>query len=402
MQNDGTEKLRIAPQYTKDQFVRKVLIHLAQEDVPDDVFKEDFGTVTEGQFEIVDERRRMRVNYSAGIGYDRQEPYIDYEDYYEDEPYITTETYYDSTIGRQRSREVTKYKQVKKQRQVTKYRWVTDWSTLSNACNVDTYTIVDNTKSAFLNHDILFKDVGDDLSGISKATSGKFADQMQVSDSASEEMKSKRGDIITNAVIEILPGDRYRDLDWNAQTRESTTKIYSAPTYKTTISFQGKTYDKCAFSVGKMNIYGDKIPNPNGLLSLTSPINRRCNEQSTRRNENAHSAIAKATNLFSFLTICLLLTSIIGSIAFSSVSLILTFLGISLVLSIACGLVVRKKESIELEKASADNGSLRRAAKEEIANVTKVYKGKQLEIVNAKLKALGYELATEDEILIGE
>ncbi|MBO5892409.1 MAG: hypothetical protein J6Q30_06820 [Oscillospiraceae bacterium] len=90
----------------KEAFLRQLLINLGNNaETPVDVVNAEIGEVQESIREVILCTAQVSGTCTASVGYDRQEPYMDYETYKEKvgDKYIT------------------------RQRPVTKYRTVTDW-----------------------------------------------------------------------------------------------------------------------------------------------------------------------------------------------------------------------------------------------------------------------------------
>ena len=109
---DSCRKMEISPEYSKDQFIRKAWITLAAENAPIEVFNETFRAAVKTDLQILIDSLSADVTYQASVGYDREEPYTDYETYYEQEPYIAYEKQWNNVTKQTEERQVTKYKRV--------------------------------------------------------------------------------------------------------------------------------------------------------------------------------------------------------------------------------------------------------------------------------------------------
>ena len=69
---------------------------MTKEDAPKEIFNNNFSDIYISEYQIIRNDICVDTTYEVSIGYDRQEPYIDTEVYYEKEPYIGYETYYES------------------------------------------------------------------------------------------------------------------------------------------------------------------------------------------------------------------------------------------------------------------------------------------------------------------
>lgn len=119
---------KIQEKFSKDDFIRKVLITLMDEDAPIDVLKVDFSNFTQKEYLVYSTDVNYSLNWQGEIGYYRTESYTDYEKYYEKIPYTDYEKYYDHSEQKFKIRPVTKYRQEERERPVAKTRTVTDWT----------------------------------------------------------------------------------------------------------------------------------------------------------------------------------------------------------------------------------------------------------------------------------
>ncbi|MFR6406359.1 MAG: hypothetical protein ACLUN6_03910 [Holdemanella sp.] len=111
----------------KDQFIRKAWITLAAENAPIEVFNETFRAAVKPIFRFSLIRFPLMLHYQASVGYDREEPYTDYEHIMSKSRISRTKS--SGTTSRSK-RKKDKLPNIKgsKQRPVTKYKTVTDWS----------------------------------------------------------------------------------------------------------------------------------------------------------------------------------------------------------------------------------------------------------------------------------
>lgn len=392
-------KLQIITTFSKDDFIRKSWIALANEDAPIEVFKENFGEVIQNEHQVLVDKKSVDVSYQASVGYDREEPYIDYETYYEDEPYTTTETYYDPTTQSNRTRQVTKYKKVQKQRQVTKYKKVTDWRPLNGTHHASSTAIVENIEDAFLDVS-LFEN---SASGVTSDTIFSLplneARNIHITKSAHDSAMKKHRASIYSSVSYSLPGDHSRDLDYTINDiTEASSTIYKVEEYETSICFNGKTYSKHAFPFGTMKIGGDKIENEVNLDAITKRMKDELEERSEQRKENIEKTVWKETSMYSFISMGLFLISCIVSL-FIPVSAIVV---ISFILAIGGYIynksLVKKKTTTETAKVESENTADKNKTEKEISEYSSNYKLKRREALNEKLKSLGFSPVTADEL----
>ena len=200
------------------------------------------------------------VSYEASVGYDRQEPYIDYETYYENEPYIAYERQYNSTDKKWEERPVTKYKKVEKQRQVTRYKTVTDWSPIEGTHSTKSVAVVENLPKVYLDEYLFVNSYGElNLDTNTRMPSAEEAENMNITDIARKAANSEHSSTIFRSVQNSLRGDHNRDLTTSiTRTYDWNTILYKTTEYSATICYKGKTYKKHAFPFGPMKIGGDE------------------------------------------------------------------------------------------------------------------------------------------------
>ncbi len=413
-------KVEIRPSYTRDDFVRSAWIALAAEDAPLEVFEEDFGEVEEYTHQVFMDSLTVDTSYQTSIGYDRKEPYMDYETYYDKEPYIAYERQYDRTLGQYVERQVTKYKTVQKQRQVTKYRTVTDWSAFSGEHTANSTTAIENTDLEF-DFDLFYSSFrgldGSSLSGVPEAE----AATMQVSDATYRAAMEEHEDSIRQSTIKSLPGDRWRDFDWRAtNVVKSVTTLYKVPEYQVSITYDGETYTRCAYPFGKMEVGGEMIENDQSPEEIADQMreeleeanNARWSELSdmkSKRRDAIEKKVGMRTAPLSLITIFTLLASILTSVFIRSSFLVITLFIAAVVLFVINTIVVKldlkaetKRAEKEIAKETArvkeETENEEERIEEEIENYSDNYKAKLLEALNKKLESLGYEPATEDDL----
>ncbi len=398
-ETDTTDiKASFTPEYSKDDFIRNAWIDLALNDAPMEIFDMDFEEVSEHIHQVYVEEITVETSYQVSIGYDREEPYIDYEDYYEKEPYITTESYYDQNTRTTRERQVTKYKDVKKQRQVTKYKTVTDWSALNGKHNAQSLTFISNFEDDYLDTSLFKKSFANaNLSSCLTVCDDETAKSMQVTESAREQTNNEHIRDIDRSVRNSLPGDHYQDLDWNIErVSDVTSALYKAPEYSTSITYEGKTYVKYAFPFGSMEVAGEKIKNDVDLKSITAKMKNESDCKNAARKKHIDKKNLKKVMPNSLLTFALLLASIlISNFANNSILVIVVFI-IATILFIANMLLVKSTASKEKKLAEQEIEQEIKRVDAEIKDYSNIYKDKLCKRLNEKLISLGYEPISED------
>ena len=398
-EDDPGAKAEIIPEYSKDEFIRKAWIQLAKEDAPLEVFGEEFNAPCEKEHQVLIDSISVDVTYQASVGYDRDEPYIDYEDYWEDVPYVVIEQKYNGITQKTENVEVTKYKKVKKQRQVTKYKKVTDWSPLNGNHHTKSVAIVENKNGQHLD-EALFTD---SFRGAKKSSflpaSAELSKKMYITDVAQENATSKHRDEIRYSVKYSLPGDHSKDLDWKvSKVTDSSSSLYKVSEYETSICFNGKTYVKRAFPFGPMNIGGDKIQNEINLDAVTRKMRSDLKAQNKARKNAVEANVAKATNNISLITIALLAASILVSLLIRSTALIVIMFALAVASFVFNTIKVKNENKEELKRADDEVATTTEKVEEEIANYSKNYKIKQRKALDDKLTSLGYRPVSAEEM----
>lgn len=395
-------KAVISPEFSKDQFIRKAWIALAVENAPIEVFDENFGAVVETEHQVFVDSLSVDVTYQASVGHDREEPYMDYETYYDREPYIAYEKQWNNTTKQMEERQVTKYREVQKERPVTKYKTVTDWSAISGSDRVHSTSVVENTDGQHVDKD--FKQLFiSSFRGVKKSSLhpiGKdLADGMQITDFAREYALTDHRFNIDSSVSYDLPGDHYRDLSWKASSiTDHITALYKAPEYEASICFNGKTYRKRAVPFGSMSIGGDIIENSASPESVKENLLSALEKKNRDRKDAVERNVIKATNSVSLLTIALLAASILVSFCIRSTALVTAFFAVAAAAFFYNTRKVKKETEAEMKRANKEIEKNRAKTKAEIEALTKDYKSRLREALNNKLKSLGYEPATAAEL----
>ena len=214
------------PELSMADFIDRVLKQAALDDAPIDFFGAGFGKPFIKKYEVYEETVEGYADYTASVGYHRQEPYQETETYYED--------------GKRKERTVTKYKKV------------TDWSPISGR------TEVYDTNYAEISGEELFDKELYSSSHISDKT--KLISQ---ADPSSLGIKSRNetllGHSFNSDVKYVLPGDESRDIHYRETIEKTERGINNCFCYNMEIEYNGKTYIKKMFPFGQGNVGGDEI-----------------------------------------------------------------------------------------------------------------------------------------------
>lgn len=231
----------IKKEFDKEAFLRGLIIELGlKNETPVDVVDADFGEVKESVREAIVCTAQVEGDCTASIGYDRQEPYTDYETY--------REKVGDSYVTRQRA--------------VTKYRTVTDWKVYQTQYS-------GKATRASYNSD----EYGSDDSAIVTAIKSSNKDSIV---EKGEAIVNSTGLARAIAACEShvewssvsFPGDRHRDVNFNSESSIQSLSCYKLPYYEVTYKYDGKDYAASCFACGDMNIYADIPPNDIDITSV--------------------------------------------------------------------------------------------------------------------------------------
>lgn len=223
----------VKKEFSKDDFLRELIIELGtKNNTPVDVVDADFKDVRESVREVIVCSAQVEGTCTASVGYDRQEPYTDYETY--------REKVGDSYVTRQRA--------------VTKYRTVTDWQIFR------TQYAGEATCAAY-NSD----EFGYDDSGIVSAIKSAKNDSIVGKGEATVNLTGLARAIATcESQVEwgsvTFPGDRHKDVNYNSNSDVQSLSCYKLPYYEVVYTYNGKDYTACCFACGNINIRTETPP----------------------------------------------------------------------------------------------------------------------------------------------
>lgn len=399
---DDLCKCNIRSTVSKEEFLREAWITLASEDVPLDVFNENFEEPYEIDHQLFINSISAEVSYRVSVGYDRDEPYIDYEKYYEDVPIQVTEEYYDYATHSKKTRLAVKNQSVKKERPVTRYKKVTDWSMTAGNFNTTSVVAVENLKNRKIDEERLSRSLPPDikkLRGNIEAPDESTAASMALNDSTSKYAMKKHCGNIEWSLKNSLPGDRYRDLSWEiVKSRSDTSFLCNIKEYEAILKYKGKEYKKRSYAIGKAEVAGDKIINDKKLTTIIKEKNEELEKRKNDRQSLKYRKIEGSTAPLSWVTIGLLALSIILSVFVRVTSIIIIAYVVALAAFLLSLLQVNKvkyKENL-LEKWANEKDE--NQTKKEIDDFKYNYKTKLLETLNDKMRSLNLKEVKIDEI----
>ena len=388
---------RLKPEFSREDFLRKAWIDLAQADAPEDVFSLDFAPVEETVIPMLVQSRTIEATYQAGIGYDRQEAYTDYETYYENEPYIDYETYYENGVSRKR--QVTKYRKVTKQRPVTKYKTVVDWSVTHGTHHMKSTVCDCNDASAHADVSLFIRSFVDASNDVVEALSPEEAAIYHVSDYGHRQLDRQHNDALYADVEKILPGDHTRDLHCDVTAvPDSHTTIYLATFYRTTIQYNGETYVKYAFPYGNMPMGGNDITNEKDLYAAAKDMKSELESATAQCRKEAEDNIWKDSKASANLALILLGVSIAVSLLLHYMVLVILAFAAAIGGLVWSNSISNKAEERYNKEADDQIAALTEKYNSDTSNYRANYKQHRLEILNNKLESLG--LSPEDSLEI--
>ena len=220
----------------KEAFLRQLLINLGNNaETPVDVVKAEIGEVQESIREVIVCTATVTGTCTASIGYDRQEPYTDYETY--------KEKVGDSYVTRQRA--------------VTKYRTVTDWRPFNMDYSGEATCAEDNTD------DCISYTKGDITLALKTASEDSFVVKGDATISQKGLARAIRSCETTVEIREVdFPGDRHKDQRYHSTSNVERVSCYKLPFYEVTFTYEGKEYTASGFACGSLVVHND-VPKKN-------------------------------------------------------------------------------------------------------------------------------------------
>ena len=231
----------IKKEFDKDTFLRELLIELGtKNETPVDVVNAEFCDVKESIREAIVCTAQVEGNCTASIGYDRQEPYTDYETY--------REKVGDSYVTRQRA--------------VTKYRTVTDWRVFQTQYSGEATRAAYNSDEYGL----------DDSAIVTAIKSSKNDSLVEKGEATVNSTGLARAIAACESHVEwssvSFPGDRHKDVKFNSESSVQSITCYKLPYYEVTYKYNDKDYTASCFACGDINIHAETPPNDIDITSV--------------------------------------------------------------------------------------------------------------------------------------
>ena len=229
----------VRPEITKEEFLRQLLIKLGtHKETPMDVVDAEFQEVQVSQREVILCTTYVEGDCNASIGYDRQEPYIAYENYQE-------------KIG-------DKY--VTKQRPVTKYKTVTDWHPFHTRFSGKATCVTCNNPA--------------DKGGNVELAMKTFNTGSAVVEGTAEVNKQSLAHVMSLCEIHVraqevsFPGDHHKDERYNTSRSLEHLSCCILPYYEVTYTYNGKSYKAGAYACGELSISAEYPPSDLNITEL--------------------------------------------------------------------------------------------------------------------------------------
>lgn len=388
------EIVKINPEFSKEEFVRKAWITLAQEDAPLEIYQSDFSDVSQHNFQVFYNTISFKANWQAEIGNDRTETYTDYEKYYEKIPYTDYETRYNSQTKQNETKPVTKYRQEERQRAVTKTRIVTDW----NFGNGTHSGVSSNYVCLDSNENFRMKQFIEDSNHAKTSPLDKTDREMQITESMFDLIDAEHAHTIYRDVHRSIPGDHNKNLSYDIKESENLTAILmSVPEYRMSIKLKDKTYHKNAFPFGSLTIDGETPKSRNSLEKEKQQREDALSKTIFQREQVARNQIWKLTSKLSLPTLGLLSLSIVVSLFVRFLFPVIAIFLCSVAAFILSSLYTKRIQTRETYSAMLDNSIEEDNFKKEFANYSRNHKNEILNALNKKLKSLGFDPASPEE-----
>lgn len=224
--------------YTKDEFIRSVLIELARQiETPVDVVKADFGEVSENNREVLGCKAHVECDYTASIGYNRTEQYQTTES-----KYLNEGDWYTYDGVRKRAAYNGSYKV-----DCVKQRTVTDWSPHHGHISGDSTSLVFNEKGRSLDvYDEAFM-----LSEIISSLKNENVIETGSADVLSDRLEAAKAFCDWQVHKDVnFPGDCYKDDCYNSAIDVKYLECFILPFYEVNFKYNGKEYHASGFPCG--------------------------------------------------------------------------------------------------------------------------------------------------------
>lgn len=231
----------VEKEFDKDIFLKELIVKLGtNKDTPVDVVDAEFGEIKESVREVIVCSAHVTGNCRASVGYDRQEPYTDYETYKEKvgDDYVT------------------------RQRAVTKYRTVTDWQQFKTDYSGEA------TCAAYNSDKYGYNDYGI----VTALTTAKSESMILTGEATVDKTGLARVVAACESEVESktvkFPGDRHKDENFNSESKIKTLICYKLPHYELIYTYKEKEYTASCFACGNIVISAETPPNDVDITTI--------------------------------------------------------------------------------------------------------------------------------------
>ena len=222
----------VEKEHSKEEFLRTLLIKLASHrDAPNDICNATFGEVKESVKEVILCDAHVESDYSASVGYDRQEEYWDKETKYKDGRSYTVD--------------------------VKKTRTVTDWKPHSGHMSGDAVCAAFNENPARAGYNEHYRIV-EVITTIKNKTIVENSD-VQVTVGGLETVKRNCAIRVESGIK--YPGDHHKDERTYSDVTVKELECYILPYYEVEFTYDGKEYHASGFACGEPNAESELPPN---------------------------------------------------------------------------------------------------------------------------------------------
>lgn len=227
----------VKKEHSKEQFIRAVMIELASNiDTPVDVARANFGEVKESIKEVIVCSAHVESDYSASIGYDRQEQYQTTES-----RRVNEGDWYTCNGVQKRATYSGSYSV-----DVIKTRTVTDWKPHIGHIGGDATCVAMNSDEDYSESRLInvIKSTKDE-SVIEKGDA-------TVSFAGLEVAKNNCRYTVESRIS--FPGDRHKDVRSNASVDVQSTECWKLPFYEVEFIYQGQKFIASDFACGDFDV----------------------------------------------------------------------------------------------------------------------------------------------------
>lgn len=243
----------VKKEHSKEQFLRAAMIKLASNiETPLDVVKADFGEVKESVKEVIKCSAHVESDYTASIGYDRQEQYQTTESKRLSAGDLYTQNGIQKRADYDGSFRVD----------VVKTRTVTDWQPYSGHIGGDATCVAMNGSEKYSYSRICT--VLESTKDESIIEKGKAV----VSPVGLEEVKGNCQSAVESKIR--FPGDHCKDIHSNASVEINAIECWILPFYEAEYTYKGKKYKISDYACGDFDVEAECPPNDVDIVAIAS------------------------------------------------------------------------------------------------------------------------------------